>query len=106
MKIRDLLTPSGKLKVSMSLKDIFERYDENDETSPEKIKADINRALARQPPGLSDDELAIMYGDEAAELELARQRLELRRLEAEVEEILAGAAKDRAEADRDRRSES
>jgi hypothetical protein len=103
IEIRDLLTPNGKLTVIMSRKGILEHYDMNDETAPEKIKADVARIMSRKPPELSDDELAIMYGDEAEELELARQRLELRRLEAEVEETLAEAAKDRAEADRQRR---
>jgi hypothetical protein len=105
MKIRDLLTSNGKFKVTMFPKDILERYNENDETNPEKIKADVARIMSRKPPGLSIDELPLMYSDPAEELELERQRLELRRLaaevratEAEVEATLAAAAKDRAEA--------
>lgn len=98
-------TVRRRLKDHMRMKDILEHYNENDETNPEKIKTDVARIMSRKPPGLTIDELPIMYSDPAEELELERQRLELRRLaaevrttEAEVEATLAAAAKDRAEA--------
>ena len=87
-----------------------ERYDPDQETTPQKIRDDVKKAIAQSPSSMTDEEIYQMYGNEADDLEIARQRLELRRLEvevraaeAEIEATLAAAAKDRAEAERDRR---
>ena len=93
--------------------DVAERYDPDQETTREKIRDDMMKAVAQTQEPMSDEMIYQMYGDEAGDLDVARQRLELRRLEvevraaeAEIEATLAAAAKDRAEAARDRLSKS
>lgn len=88
-----------------------EHYDPDQETTPEKIRDDVKKAVAQTEEPLTNEELYQMYGDEAGDLEIAQRRLELRRLEvevraaeAEIEATLAAADRDRAEAERDRRS--
>jgi hypothetical protein len=119
MRIRDLIAIAPTVRRKPHRADVkksptvgfVERYDPNQETTPEKIRDDAKRAVAQTHKPMTDELIYAMYGDEAGDLELARQRLELRRLavevraaEAEIEATLAAAAKDRAEAERDRRS--
>lgn len=120
MRIRDLIDIAGPVRRRSHRVDgrksppvdVVERYDPDQETTPEKIRDDMKKAIVQTQEPLTDEELYRMYGDEAGDLEVARQRLELRRLEvevraaeAEIEASLAAAAKDRAEAERDRRGE-
>lgn len=73
---------------------------------PETITADarceLADAMARQGPGLSPDEMAVMYGDPAEQLRLEQQRLDIEKTKAEIDGIEAAAARDRAEARRGR----
>ncbi|MCF4129013.1 hypothetical protein [Methylobacterium sp. SyP6R] len=62
--------------------------------------AELKDALSRQGVNDSEDLLQAMYGNEREDLELEQIRLDLIKTHAEVDELLASAAKDRADADR------
>lgn len=70
--------------------------------NPERITAaalrELEDALAREGPGLKPDELGMMYGDEAEELQLQQQRLDLVKTRSDIDRLQAAAALDRAKA--------
>lgn len=70
------------------------------ETITKDALGELERALARQGPGLSPEEIAIMYGDEERDLRLEQQRLDADKTRAEIARLRAAAARDRAEAAR------
>jgi hypothetical protein len=70
---------------------------------PEKITADfyieLKNALHRQGTIMNPVLMQALYGSEREDLEIEQLRLDLTKTRAEVEELLASADKDRADAD-------
>lgn len=71
-------------------------------TDPEKMTAaffsELKDALSRQGANGSAALLQALYGNEREDLELEQLRIDLLKTRAEVDELLASAAKDRADA--------
>lgn len=71
---------------------------------PEKMTgaffSELEDALSRQGKNGNADLLQALYGNEREDLELEQLRIDLLKTRAEVNELLASAAKDRADADR------
>lgn len=93
------MQPNYRETQDMKVHEVISGY-----VDPETITADSQRelenAFKRMGPGLTPEEIGIMYGDEEGDLRLEQQRLDVEKTRAEIIRLQAAAMRDQAEAAR------